>query len=153
MTPQDLAIYIAVLEDPTQPHVEAKQAIMDAFTKPGGFWPDAVMEAVAEHVSGSVWNPESRTYKGLDKRICHTISVWRNRYGPLSVEQEKYVAELLVAAVTKAASEAGTDKKKLYPFLHSNISYLVNHETVHAGFQKRAAQLVDVTDILSRVAA
>jgi len=151
MTPDDLIGCLTALSNHHDPDAMdlAWKRIFDAFTKPGGFWPDAVMEAVATHVSPSVWNPESRTFKGLDKRICHTIAVWRNRYGPLTVEQEEYMSDLLVWAVTSAAKEAGGDKKKLYPFIHTRIGNLVNHETVHDGFKKRAVATVDVSAMLA----
>lgn len=152
MTPElDKLLKRVGLHAPGLADLEA--AIRRELDKPAALWPDGVMEAVAEHVSPSVWNAESRTYKSLDRRIRWATSVWVDRYGPLTKDQREYMSELLIAAVKKAATESGGDKRKLYPFLHTNISYLVNHETVHAGFQRRAAALVDVSGQLAGLAA
>lgn len=121
--------------------------------QPGGLWPDSVMELVAVLVSPSVWNPESRTYKSLDKRIQHAMAAWRRRYGPLTLAQEDYMAELLCYGVNKAVREAGGDKRKLYAYMQHEISMLVNDEKVHRGFLRRGPKLVDVTSILDAAVA
>lgn len=129
--------------------VEELRAELD---KPAALWPDRVMEAVAEHVSPSVWNAESRTYKSLNRRILWAKSVWVDRYGPLTDSQREYMSELLIAAVEKSVRENPDDKRKLYPAIHGNIAFLVNHETVHAGFRRRAEELVDVSAQLAALA-
>lgn len=121
--------------------------------QPGCLWPDSVMSLVAELVSPSVWNPESRTYKSLDKRIQHAMAAWRGRYGPLTLAQEDYMAELLCYGVNRAVREAAGDKRKLYAYMQNGISMLVNDEKVHQGFLRRGPKLVDVTSILAGVVA
>ena len=120
--------------------------------EPFPLWPQDVLDCVATVVSPSAYNPASQTYKGLDKRVMHTLAVWKDKYSPWNAAQEEYASAILCAAITKAGLEAGENRRKLYGFIHSNIGYATNHEMVHAGFQKRRAPLVGV-DVAALVAA
>lgn len=141
-----------LLDDLAQREPLLVSALREELAKPCSLWPDGVMDAVAQEVSASVWNPESRTYKGLDRRIRHAATVWADRYGPLNEKQRSYMSSLLIAAIRKAKEEGGDDKRKLYPAIHTKIAYLLNHEAVDAGFKKRATHLVDVSEQLAVVA-
>lgn len=125
--------------------------LREELDKPAVLWPEGVMDAVAKHVSPSVHNPESRTFKSLDRRIAWAVGTWMERYGPMTDAQRSYMATILIWAVRNTAREAGGDKRRMYSHLLTEISSLVNHDTVAAGFKSRAARTVDVSRQLVRL--
>lgn len=132
---------------------DACRELREELDKPAVLWPEGVMEAVAEYVSPSVYNPESRTFKSLDKRIAWAVSVWQERHGPMTDDQRQYMADILIWALRTTSKEAGEDKRKLYSFALTAISSLVNDDRVAAGFKRRAVKQADVSDMLAGVAA
>lgn len=115
------------------------------------FWPEPVFEAARAIFGDVVFNRDSRTYVALDRRIRHALRTWEARYGPLVQEQRDYAHTVLIAALRRGSEDAGSDRRKLYPFVQSRLGLSVNHEIVDAGF-KRRAQLVDTAPILAALA-
>ena len=124
-------------------------AIIEELEKPPVLWPDGVAEHVAELVSPSVWNRDSRTFKTLDKEIVWVVGHWHDRHGPLNEEQRSYMGAVLRQAISQSVRDAGGDKKKLYPFLKTEIRSRLNDDRVAAGFKRRATKLVDIREELS----
>lgn len=125
--------------------------LRDELDKPAVLWPEGVIECVAEHISQSVYNPESRTFKSLDRRIAWVVGTWMDRHGPMNDEQRQYMSDVLCWAIRTAAKEAGTDKRKLYSFTLTKVSGLINDDRVADGF-KRRARTVDVSSLLAGAA-
>lgn len=119
--------------------------------RPAVLWPEGVMDVAAELFSASVYNPESRTFKSLDRRIAWVVGTWMDRHGPMTDSQRSYMAELLIWALRKAAKDAAGDKRKLYSYALTQISGLINEERVHEGFKRRAAAQADVRELVSGV--
>jgi len=70
------------------------------------------------------------------KRAEHAIWMWNEKYGPLSPRQVEYVGDLIVHAL-KRAGDAPSDGEK-YAYFHTQLTSLLNHERVDAGFDQRA---------------
>ena len=119
-------------------------AIIEELEKPPVLWPDGVAELVSELVSPSVWNRDSRTFKTLDKEIVWVVGHWHDRHGPLNTEQREYMGSVIRQAIRQAVREAGGDKKKLYPFLKTELRSRLNDDRVSAGFKRRMAATVDI---------
>jgi len=89
--------------------------------------------------------PYSRTWKTILERSEHALWVWNDKYGPLTREQRDYAADLICHALSKAgAQEAVGDR---YAFFHTELTSLLNHEKVHAGFQRRGQALDDQLEV------
>jgi len=80
--------------------------------------------------------PFSRTWRTVNRRAEHAIWMWNEKYGPLSPAQVEYVGDLIVHALKHAAS-APSDGQK-YAYFHTQLTSLLNHERVDAGFDQRA---------------
>jgi hypothetical protein len=115
------------------------------------YLPQQTFDAAEELFGGSIFNPESRTYRSLSRRAQHALRVWSERYGPFNQSQAEYADSVLAAALRSAARDAAGDRSKLFRFAQARIGGMVNHETVHAGFLKRA-QTFDVSEQLAVVA-
>lgn len=82
--------------------------------------------------------PHSRTWRTVIERAEHALWLWNENYGPLTLEQREYAADLIVHALGKAGEQAEVGKR--YAFFHTELTSLLNHERVQAGFQKRAEE-------------
>lgn len=111
------------------------------------YLPQKTFAAAEEIFGGSIYNPTSRTFQSLSRRVQHALRVWAEKYGPLTQEQAEYADDVLAAALRKAARDAGGDRSKLFRFAQATIARSVNHEVVDQGFKRRAG-LVDVGDVL-----
>lgn len=127
------------------------EEIREELDKAPILWPDGVAELVAELVSPSVWNRDSRTFKTLDKEIVWVCGHWHDRHGPLNSEQREYMSLVLCQAIRKAVKDAGGDRKKLYPFLKTEIRSRLNDERVADGFKRRTTPLLNVVRQLETV--
>ncbi len=115
------------------------------------YLPQKTFDTAEELFGGSIYNPEGRTFKSLSRRVQHALRVWSDRYGTLNQAQAEYADSVLAAALRSAARDAAGDRSNLFRFAQAQIGRMVNHETVHAGFLKRA-ELVPVGDVLAGVA-
>ena len=113
------------------------------------YLPQKTFDTAEELFGGSIYNPESRTFRSLSRRVQHALRVWSERYGPFTQEQADYADSVLAAALRSAARDAAGNRSKLFRFAQAQIGRMVNHETVHAGFLKRQ-QLVRV-DVFDKV--
>lgn len=103
--------------------------------------PDAVVDAVRDAFGGG-----SRTFGVIQRRVAHAYRVWEEKYGPWTPEQARYACDLTVAAVTREPRER--------PLVYSRLDSMVHHETVDAGFKRRAGLVtLDVNRELDGLAA
>lgn len=115
------------------------------------FWPPATFAAALEVFGPSVHALNGRTRKNLDRRIGHALRVWREKYGPLTPDQEQYADAVLAASLR--AGLAAPNANQRYAYAQAQIARAVNHERVHAGFQSRAGERVDVSEDLAALVA
>ena len=112
------------------------------------FWPGEVMDVAVSVLGPAIYNPASRNRKTLGKLIEHALTVWRTRYGPLNLAQDKYASDLLCSAFTEGAKSASGARldSPIAPII-TRLKLLVNHDTVDGGF-KRRRDTVDVSRLL-----
>jgi len=115
------------------------------------YLPAKTFAAAEELFGGAIFNPTSRTFQSLSRRVQHALRVWAEKYGPLTQEQAEYADDVLAASLRKAARDAAGDRSKLFRFAQATIARSVNHEIVDQGFKRRAG-LVDVGNVLEGVA-
>lgn len=106
-------------------------------------WPAGVLDAARE-CFGRIGQ---RTFRSLDIRVQHAMKVWRGRY-EMNPDQSRYAALLLIRCF-----RVPDDVEKPIAFVCSRLDQVVHHETVHLGFMKRAAPLVDISDQLADLEA
>lgn len=108
---------------------------------PGPFvLPQGVTDAV-RHAFG----PGSRTFSTIGRRVEHAFRVWEEKYGPWTPAQAKYATDLCVAAVAREPNSRA--------LVYSRLDSIVHHETVDAGFKRRAgAATLDLNSELDQLA-
>lgn len=109
-------------------------------------WPVPVLEAAVAVLGPSLYNRKGQMFKALDRRIQHAHRVWQDKYGPLTPEQAQYEEKILVNCFSSA--EATQGDSPIQAVVQSRLSQALHHERVHAGFVRRAASTVDVSDQL-----
>ena len=82
--------------------------------------------------------PYSRTWRMVNERAEHALWLWNDKYGPLNAEQRDYAGQLIASALAYARRNAPS-VGETYAFFHTQLTHLLNHERVHAGFQSRAS--------------
>lgn len=92
-------------------------------------WPVGVFDAALGVLGGSICNRNGKTRKILDRKIEHCCRTWDDKYGPLNPEQAAYAGSVLAAVFTTEAD---------LPLIYSRLNGRVHHESVHAGFLRRA---------------
>lgn len=103
----------------------------DAFSKTTG-------EAAPLH-------PYSRTWVTILERADHAIWLWNDKYGPLNSSQRDYAGDLICHALVKAGKQSNVGDR--YAYFHTELTSLLNHERVHAGFEKRADTLPEHVEL------
>jgi hypothetical protein len=118
-------------------------------------WPDEVGEAAFEVFGPRVFNSQGRSFRLLNRRVRHALSVWEQKYGHFSDSQESYAGSVLAWAIRRGAREAGGDRANLYPYVLHSLAGIVNHEKVDAGFKRRREEdfYQSLEDVLRRVPA
>lgn len=82
--------------------------------------------------------PYSRTWRTVIERAEHALWLWNDKYGPLSPAQREYAAELVRSSLIYAREKA-PNVGQTYAYFHTQLTHLLNHETVHQGFHSRAS--------------
>ena len=80
----------------------------------------------------------SRTWERILKRAEHALHVWDSKYGPLNAAQWEYAGDLITFALEKSA--ARQDVGERYAWFEQELTALLGHERVHAGFQSRGTE-------------
>lgn len=88
-------------------------------------------------------SPHSSTWRMVIARAEHALWRWNDQFGPLNAGQREYAAELVCFALTRAARDAPT-LQQTYAFFQTELTRLLNHERVQAGFLARATEREDV---------
>lgn len=96
---------------------------------------------------------KKRSFDASYKRACFALKVWQGKYGPLTPEQAQYADQLLVHAIRRGVhnyhrAKLSGSKTQLPGYVNAQLDRIVNHENTHEGFQRRAAETLDITDIL-----
>lgn len=105
------------------------------------FLPQETFEACEKVFGGAVYNPASRTFKSLERRISHALRVWEQRYGPLNAKQLQYADAVLAAVVLAAARDARKDGASIWAYAQSRIARAIVNERVEAGMKTRRETL------------
>lgn len=106
-------------------------------------WPAPVFDVCVEVFGGSMYNVGSKLRLALDRKIGHAQTVWNRKYGPLNPAQEQYLSSVLCGAIRSGHADhsgavtSGDRVRAVVPFVLAKLDKVVNHEIVHAGFQKR----------------
>lgn len=103
-------------------------------------WPLEAAEAAYEVFGARIFNGQGRSFRSLNRRIVHAVRVWEEKYGALSEAQEAYAGKVLAWAIRRGQAEAASRASAVYPYVLNLIAKAVNHEKVHAGFLRRAAE-------------
>ena len=107
-------------------------------------WNDAAALFSKKNGHRQTLAPYSRTWAQVVERVEHVVwDVWNDKYGPLEPAQREYAIELIRSAFKHAAG-APTPSDH-YAWFHARLMMLANHETVDAGFRKRATQYEPVS--------
>lgn len=88
---------------------------------------------------GASLSPHSRTWRTVIDRAEHALFRWNDEHGPLNAAQREYAADLVCHALERAARDA-PNLAQTYAFFHTQLTHLLNHERVQAGFRSRADQ-------------
>jgi len=88
-------------------------------------------------------SPHSNTWRTVIGRAEHALWRWNDAYGPLNEAQRSYAADLVCYALAHAARNA-PNVAQTYAFFHTELTHLLNHERVQAGFLTRASEREDI---------
>jgi hypothetical protein len=121
-------------------------------------WPYAAGDAAFGAFGGRIFNPDSKTFQSLDRRVQHALAVWESKYGPFTPAQDQYAGRVLAWAIREGAREARSDPGCLYPYVLNQLAKVVNHEKVDAGMKRRgvsgetgSSYLDEVGELVRRV--
>jgi hypothetical protein len=117
-------------------------------------WAEAAIVFGKKNGEPESLTPFSRTWKQIVGRAEHALWLWNDKYGPLNAEQRVYAAQLVTHALRQALLTQVRSER--YAYFNATLTRLLNHETVHAGFQSRkdSTPEIDVVgDLYEAVAA
>jgi hypothetical protein len=98
-------------------------------------WAEAAIVFGKRNGAAESLTPFSRTWKQILGRSEHALWTWNEKYGPLNAPQREYATSLIVHSLKKASEAPSLGMR--YAFFNAKLTGLLNHETVHAGFQSR----------------
>lgn len=108
--------------------------------------------AVVDEIKRRLPKAGMRTFQAIEKRCKFAWKVWDGKYGPLTPEQADYAVQLLAYCIRRGAElHAAHGGPAPQPYVYKQFDRILNHENTHEGFQRRAAQTIDITDTLKEV--